>query len=825
MSIGKSAALALLLATAGCSTTAPPPVAVVPAPVDAPAPVEAAAPAPTQAGVANPAAWPIAKSPAAITDAATEAKITALLQRMTVEQKVGQVIQGDISTINPSDLAAYPVGSILAGGNSGPYGNERASGADWAKLAAAFDAASRSAGAGVPVLFGIDAVHGHANVPSATVFPHNVGLGATHDTDLLRRIGEVTALEIGATGIPWTFAPTLAVPQDVRWGRAYEGYSSDPALVAAYSTAMVEGLQGKLISGQALAVDKVAATAKHFLADGGTADGKDQGDAKGSEAELVRIHAAGYKPAIDAGVLTVMVSFSSWQGVKHHGNKSLLTDVLRGPLGFEGLTVGDWNGHGQIPGCTTTDCPQALLAGLDLYMAPDSWKGLFDSTLAHVRDGTIPMARLEEAARRVIRVKYKLGLMDAQPVVRTNAANLGAPAHLALAREAAAKSLVLLKNQDSALPIRAGARVLVTGPGADSMAMQSGGWTISWQGSDVTKADFPNGQTVGGGIVAAVREAGGTAAMSADGSYRAKPDVAVVVFGEEPYAEFQGDRPNLDYTGEGLATIAKLKAAGIPVVSVFLSGRPMFVGPELAASDAFVAAWWPGSQGAGIADVLVSRRNGRPAREFSGTLSFAWPAGCEPGAATLFPLGFGGTYAQAPAVPALNTECALSKVSDEPGYVLFDRGLRQGVFATGGDTNLVDLAGAATNLNVTPFDIETQEDARRISWTGPMDLHFKVEPRDLPAGSALEMRYKVDNAPTAPVVLSAYCDGCEKVDLQSTFALAAGKGWRTSQVPLKCFATGKFPRLTIRSNGPFVLELQTLRIVPTSAQDTCTGPF
>ena len=343
------------------------------------------APAVAAAARANPAAWPQAHSPAAITDPATEKAIDALLARMTIEQKVGQVVQGDISSVTPADLARYPLGSILAGGNSGPYGDERADAATWARMVNDYRAASMKAGVGVPILFGVDAVHGHSNVPGATIFPHNIGLGATHDPDLIHRIGQATAAEIAGSGIEWTFAPTLAVPQDLRWGRSYEGYAADPALVKSYATAMVDGLQGKLMPGKPLGPLRVAATAKHFLADGGTKNGKDQGDAQISETELIRTHAQGYPAAIDAGALTVMASFSSWNGVKNHGNATLLTDVLKGRMGFEGLIVGDWNGHGQIPGCTVTDCAAALNAGLDLYMAPDSWKGLFDSLVRDVR--------------------------------------------------------------------------------------------------------------------------------------------------------------------------------------------------------------------------------------------------------------------------------------------------------------------------------------------------------------------------------------------------------------------------------------------------------
>ncbi len=808
------------LAVGGCSTLGAP---------GEPAAAHIAAPELPETARANPVNWPSARSPAAITDAATESRIDALLAKMSLAQKIGQVVQGDIAAITPADLEKYPLGSILAGGNSGPYGNERGSAADWDRLVREFRTVSSKPaanGIAIPILFGVDAVHGHNNVPGATVFPHNVGLGAARDPDLIRRIGAVTAAEIAGSGIEWTFAPTLAVPQDLRWGRAYEGYSSDPAIVAAYADAMVIGLQGALAPGKELDADKVAATAKHFLADGGTEKGQDQGDARIPESELVNIHNAGYPPAIDAGALTVMASFSSWNGAKNHGNETLLTDVLKRRMGFEGLVVGDWNGHGQIAGCQATDCPQALVAGLDLYMAPDSWKGLYESLLAHAEAGRIPMARLDDAVRRILRVKYKLGLMDDTPTARTRLAAVGAPEHLAVAREAVAKSLVLLKNNGSILPVKPGAKVLVTGPGADSMAMQSGGWTISWQGTDVTHADFPNGQTLWEGIEQAVAQAGGNATLSADGSFAAKPDVAIVIYGEEPYAEFQGDRPHLDYMGEGLGTIAKLKAAGVPTVSVFLSGRPMFTGPEMEASDAFVAAWLPGTQGAGLADVLVAGKSGKSPRDFTGRLSFAWPAACEPGGDTLFALGFGGSYTAPPSVPTLNTQCSLGSINPADGLVIFDKGLKPGIAAWSSDNGLANLLGSAPAFRITAFDATAQEDARRISFNGPAAMRFLWDAQAFPETAALAMRYQVAAHPSAMVTLSAIGENAGPgLDLASSFTLAEGKGWREMEVPLSCLAEGAVSGFSLASTAAFVFDVQSIRIVPQVADRDCTGPF
>lgn len=730
-------------------------------------------------GTADPMKWPAAHSPLAITSPKTEREIDRLIKKMTLEQKVGQVIQGDISAMTPADLQRYPLGSILAGGNSGPYGDERADAAKWLKLVQEYRAASRKAGAGIPILFGVDAVHGHSNVPGATIFPHNIGLGATHDPDMIRRIGEATAEEIAATGIEWTFAPTLAVPQDLRWGRAYEGYSSDPKVIAAYSSVMVEALQGRLGALQELPANKVAASAKHFLADGGTAGGKDQGDAQISEEELVAVHGAGYAPAINAGALTVMASFSSWNGVKNHGNRSLLTDVLKKRMGFEGLVVGDWNGHGQIPGCTPTDCAAAINAGLDLYMAPDSWKPLFDNTLKQARDGTIPKARLDDAVRRNLRVKFKLGLMGKTPVDRGNPAMLGADKHLEVAREAVAKSLVLLKNEGSVLPIRPGANVLVIGPGADSMAMQAGGWTITWQGTDTSPADFPKGRTIGRAIVEAVAEAGGKAEIAAMPSAE-KPDVAVVVFGEQPYAEFQGDLSNLMFqplSGE-LELIKSLKDRGIPVVAVFLSGRPMFVGKAMNLADAFVAAWQPGSQGQGVADVLVAGRDGKPKRDFTGTLSFDWPQDARaPMVAPLFKVGHGLSYTK----PA-----TLGPVNEDP-RVEVGPALSETTYIRAGKVIDPWRLGLDSVVTMRAVDVSAQEDGRQFTWAGkgafaldgpPIDVQRQVN-----GGYVLRLDWRLDARGAGPVTASF---GGVALDVSELLPAAGQTGMM--RIPLTCFA-------------------------------------
>ena len=731
---------------------------------------------------ANPALWPASASPSAISSPETEAAIDAILLQMSLEQKVGQLVQADISAIKPADLASYPLGSILAGGNSGPYGDERASAAKWGQLVAEFRDASRKSGAGIPILFGVDAVHGHSNLPEATIFPHNIGLGAARDPDLIRRIGQATAAEISGSGIEWTFAPTLAVPQDLRWGRSYEGYASDPAVVARYAQAMTLGLQGKLVQGKPLDAQNVAATAKHFLADGGTADGRDQGDARISETELVAKHAQGYPAAINAGALTVMASFSSWNGEKHHGNKSLLTGVLKNRMGFDGLVVGDWNGHGQIPGCSATNCPQAINAGVDLLMAPDSWKGVFESTLAAAKDGVIPMVRIDDAVRRNLRVKFKLGLMGKAQTLRGNASLVGAPQHLELAREAVSKSLVLLKNEDAVLPIRSGARVLIAGPGADNMAMQAGGWTITWQGTDTRAADFTNGQTIGRAISDAVRANGGDAAISTDGRFQVKPDVAVVVVGERPYAEFEGDVPDLAFrmkSGEE-ELIARLKLQGVRIVVLFLSGRPMFTGKLINQADAFVAAWLPGTQGRGIADVLVAGANGKPQRDFTGRLPFTWPADARvPIANPLFPVGYGLTYARSEKLGQINEDARVDVVLLSHATHFVVRGKSPAPWR-------LDIDGA---ISTRAVDISAQEDSRQFIWN--RDGAFAINGpavnllQQFDAGSALLIDWRIDQQADGAIKLSF---GEATMDLRDAVGSVPLGTVLQTRIPLRCFS-------------------------------------
>jgi len=747
----------------------------------------------------------------------------ALLARMSLKRKVAQIIMPDIGSITPADMRRYRFGTILNGGNSGPYGNDKAPAEDWLKLADAFWDASTAPLAGgepvIPALWATDAVHGHANVIGATVFPHNIALGATGDAELIRRIGAATATEIAVTGIDWTFAPTIAVARDDRWGRTYESYSEDPALVARLGAAMVEGLQGRPGEPGFLGAGKVAATAKHFFGDGGTAQGVDQGDVNGDLAELMAIHAAPYPAAIGAGVASVMASFNSINGTKMHGNGPLLTGELRGRLGFGGLVVGDWNGHGQVAGCSNADCPQALLAGLDVYMVPEDWKALHANLVAQVKDGTIPMARLDEAVLRVLRLKQQLGVLDApvKPSARPLGGRwelLGSPEHRAIAREAVAKSQVILKNH-GVLPLKPGARIAVAGSAADNIPQQAGGWSVTWQGGgDLTAADFPGATSIYAGIAAAARAAGGTAVLTGEPGSGPRPDVAIVVFGEEPYAEFVGDRKDLAFRDEeGLRLLKAWRAAGVPTVAVFLSGRPLWVNRELNAADAFVAAWLPGSEGAGVADVLFGRR---PA---TGRLSFSWPARCEgtpvngPEGA-LFPLGFGLGLDEARRLAPLDETCAA--LTADAGAAWFASGrLGAQVQAVADNAVLPDLRGTGNGIAATGIDRKAQEDARRIAFAPGASLTL-TGPQ---SGAAWRIAYQVTDRPKAPVTVSA---GGEVLDITQGLSVAEGKGWREMVLTGACLGSAGGDRLTFASKGRFAIAISEITRDESAAQAECS---
>ena len=809
-----------------------------------------------------------------------ESFVERLLAQLTVEEKVGQMVQAEFESATPDDVREYKLGSIIAGGDAAPGKNVRAKAAEWLALT---DARTRAAAAAsgphvpIPLLFGIDAMHGHGHVPGATIFPHNIGLGAMHDPELLTRIGRVTAAEVASTGVDWTFAPTVAVVRDVRWGRSYESYSEDPVLVAADAAAMVSGLQGTLGTPDFMAPGHTVATVKHFIGDGGTYRGRDQFDNRTPLPEFARVHGAGYPAAIEAGVLTVMASYNSWQGVKMHSNRALLTGVLKERFGFNGVIVGDWNAQEEVPGCTKSDCPAVILAGLDVIMAPDAWKELYRNTLRHVRSGLIPMSRIDDAVRRILRVKALAGLFDRPlPAQRPEAGHfeqLGSAAHRAVAREAVRKSLVMLKNEGSLLPLSPHGRILIAGADADDIGQQSGGWTVDWQGAHNTNAEFPGATSVFAAIKSAVTAAGGVASLSPDGQFTETPSAAIVVFGESPYAEYQGDRETLEYSGgdkRDLELIKRLQARGVPVVAVFLSGRPMWVNPELNAATAFVAAWLPGSEGGGIADVLLRTPDERVAYDFSGRLSFSWPRSTRPVTfaagdrplGALFARGYGLDYAH-PARVGRVAELPDPPPDAHPSDVLFAGGRVSAPWSIYVSDPVAGVRLTTQRCRRAPPESSRsslRSDSAQAVWSGAgrglvliggraIDLRAAAA-----AGTALQVRVRVSEATSGPVRVGIRCgtpSGAQlplaanlagitpkewlhcKAPVEPTFdvtrALAAAVpgGATTLTIPLACFEklgadlSAVDTPLVMSTAGRLAAEIVDVRLVRPAAQQSC----
>ncbi|MDX2276285.1 MAG: exo 1,3/1,4-beta-D-glucan glucohydrolase [Hyphomonadaceae bacterium] len=810
--------------------------------------------APSQPGVLHPEIWPRSESPIA-RDPAIEARVALLLEQMSVEQKVGQIIQADMASVTPEDVRRYHLGSVLNGGNSGPNGDDRALAPAWLAMADAYYDASMDVAPGrpaIPIMWGSDAVHGNSNIIGATIFPHNIGLGATRNRALLQRIGEITAKELRVVGGDWTFAPTIAVVRDDRWGRIYEGYSEEPEIVRSFAGAIIEGIQGRPGDADFLRGPHVLATAKHFLGDGGTDGGRDQGDNLYPETEFRDLFGSAYPPAIEAGVQTVMTSYNSWFGVKSTGNRVLLNDVLIDRFGFDGFVIDDWNAHGQVPGCTATSCAAAINAGVDMLMAPESWRGLYANTLAQVRAGDISMARLDEAVGRILRVKLRAGLFEAgRPSSRAYAgqwAMLGAAEHRAVARQAVRESLVLLKNDGGVLPLAPNLRVLVAGEGADDLGMQTGGWTISWQGDGNSRADFPNGETIFEAIRARVSAGGGSAVLSVDGSFEQTPDVAIVVFGERPYAEFRGDVATLDYQPDDardLRLLQSLQARGVPVVSIFLSGRPMYVTPELNASNAFIAAWLPGSEAGGVADLLFSDGS----FDFTGKLSFSWPRAPDQTPLNvgdrnydpLFPFGYGLTYRDRRELGRLSEVSASAGASPLDVYFAEGRaqqGLKLSLASAEGTP--IDIGAAAIStpgLAFSRIDRARQEDALLLRWSGAAAARLSLNGRQLDltrqagAGMSLVLQVRVDQAPAAPVLLGVGCgEACRGVvDVSATLARAEGRGWMGLALPLTCLGArgaqldSVLEQLVLESGGALSLAVSDVRITRTEAEQECAG--
>ena len=780
------------------------------------------------------------------------AAVDALMASMSLQQKVAQMIQGEIKHVSPDDVRTYGIGSVLNGGGSFPNQDKNASLEDWVALADAYREASldtSKGSSGIPLLWGTDAVHGHNNVIGATIFPHNIGLGAANEPELIGKIGRITSREVAATGIDWIFAPTVAVPLDDRWGRTYEGYSDRPQIVGEYAGVIVKALQS----------EGLLATAKHFIGDGGTDQGIDQGNTQVSLETLLKVHGQGYYSALEAGVTSVMASFNSWNGTKIHGDKFILNDLLRDQLGFQGFVISDWNGHGQIPGCTNASCAQAINAGVDMVMAPEDWKDLLFNTIDQVERGEISRERIDEAVRRILIAKAEAGLFEAPlPSVRAEPLLelVGSAEHRNIAREAARKSLVLLKNDSQLLPIAASANVLVAGAGADSIEMQTGGWTITWQGTGNSNATFPGATSIFAGLRQVLEAGGGKAVLSPDGSFTDKPDVAIVVFGETPYAEGQGDVDTLAWQQEDprdLRLLQRLTEQNIPVVAVFLSGRPMWVNAHLNASDAFVAAWLPGSEGVAIADVLVANDDGTPRYDFAGRLSFDWPNADLnadnpdlPVDDFLFEYGYGLSYTNPGTVGTLS-EVAVGKPNKLDRLVF--GGTAKDPWRTfigdAVDWEVEIFGSSATtaggSLTIRTHDRFIQEDSVQLTWLGRGEggsqVYWRSEQSLDMTGLVKQQGYLVVDAqvvepPSSTVLLRMDCEyPCSgQIDITEVLQAASPDTWTRMAFPLSCFVDrgAELNRLSspavIFTEGSLTMRVSEVALrtqLPTGAKELC----
>ena len=752
--------------------------------------------------------WPRIKS-AVAPDAGLEAQVKKIVAGMTLRQKIGQMTQPEIKTVTPDQVREFYIGSVLNGGGSWPGGNKYATPGDWVALADSYYDASMSTDMlhKVPLVWGIDAMHGNSNVYGATLFPHNIGLGAARNKALIRQMAAAVGRSVRATGINWVFAPTLAVVRDDRWGRTYESFSEDPALVRAYGGEYVRGLQGAF-KGDA----NVIGTAKHFIGDGGTEHGKDQGVTKSSNAEMINLHAQGYYSALEAGVQTVMASFNSWHDVagavdygKVHGSEALMTGILKTKMGFDGFIVSDWNGIAQVPGCANDSCPQAINAGIDMVMVPDDWKAFIANTVKQVEAGTIPMARIDDAVTRIVRVKLRAGMFGKKPSANRYAGQAQALQARALARQAVRESLVLLKNDGGALPLARGKKILVVGKSADNLSNQSGGWTLTWQGTANQNSDFPNADSILKGLEEAAGPGNVSYSATGAGVDLSAFDAIVAVIGETPYAEGDGDigpSGTLRHSArhpEDLALLRSVAGKGKPVITVMVAGRPLYTNDLMNLSDSFVAAWLPGSEGKGVADVLFGGAHG-----FKGKLSFSWPKSiCQASVnvgdkdyAPLFAYGYGLTYASRAKVGRLEVRypeggCGVTNTypvfhqSDRATWPLYAASGAQRV-ALGLDVNSI---ATLANIKVETTQVNTQQDGKLVTWTGPAKLEARgAKAIALPAfasvDGALQFDTIVSSAPKGKVAVSI---GGAAYDATGIFQRLAGKQKQTVRIALACF--------------------------------------
>ena len=761
--------------------------------------------------------------------------VEEVLSEMTLEEKVGQTIMADLDFIKPSDLKRYPIGGILNGGNTSPNGNQRASTNEWKRLAQDFYDESTNSGADIPILWGTDAVHGHSNVFGATIFPHNIGLGASANEKLLEDIGAAVAEEVLATGLYWTFAPTVTVPQDYRWGRTYEGYSESPELVSKLGEAFIYGLQGR--GDQFLAPNKIIGTAKHFLGDGGTYLGVDQGDTKVSENILKDIHGTPYYSALDACIQTVMASFNSWNGSKVHGNEYLLTEVLKNQMGFDGFVVGDWNGHGQIPGCSNGSCPESLIAGVDMYMVPENWKDLYRNTLRQAENGDIPIERLDDAVRRILIVKERLGLFEGKKPSNSPFSEVGLQHNRDISRQAVRESLVLLKNNENVLPIKQGKKVLVVGPDADSLRTQTGGWTLDWQGTNNQNKDFPNSVTFLDALKEEVGAENVTHVQFLNSVNAEDYDVAIVAYGEQPYAEGVGDRSNLNFSSKRHIAFLELLAENkIPTVSLFFTGRPLWVTKEINLSDAFVVAWLPGTESRGMTDVLVN--GDKTNYDFTGKLPFSWPKNTyqanlnyyDATSDPLFAYGYGLTYEDNVSVPNLD-EGEINANEQLPKIELLKGTISENFIGYIQESNLQQVQISSNKVSsqnnivkVDLIDVNKQDDTLKLKITESDHLNsfllLSKEILNLRSfdDGYINLRARVNETNQDIKYLISCGIGCTPVLDLSEF-LTKSDTFIDYSLPIKCFSNNSSLDLSkvnlplyIATKGPLDLDLMNVEI-------------
>ena len=748
--------------------------------------------------------------------------IEQLIGGMTIEEKVGQVIQGDLDFISPQDVKKFKIGSVLNGGNTAPNGDKYSSVDDWKRLSKEFyDASPIYKGIKVPVLWGTDAVHGHNNVIGATLFPHNIGLGASGNVDLMKSIGEAIALEVLSTGVAWTFAPTVAVPQDDRWGRTYEGFSEDPLLVSRLGKAFVLGLQGE--GDMLLDNNHVIATAKHFMGDGGTFEGIDQGNTRISEIGLRELHGYPYFDALDACAQTVMASFNSWNGKKLHGYEELLKDILKKDMQFDGFVVGDWNGHGQVEGCSNAKCAQSFNAGVDMFMVPENWKDLLRNTIRQVKSGEISETRLDEAVRNILRVKSRLGLFNGRVPHEFKENYLGDPKHIALARQAVRESLVLLKNNKQLLPLNPSQHIGIIGDAAKKISSQTGGWTITWQGRENLNSDFINVNSIYEALEEAVISSGGTIEFSNNGKFNKDPDVVIGIFGEEPYAEMLGDLKDVSFTATDpkfLPLLEAMNAQKIPTVSIFLSGRPLVVNRQLNASDAFIAAWLPGSAVEGIADVIFTNDN-KINYDFVGKLSYSWPKTKDQAVLNftdsiydpLFPFGYGLTYASDLEVERIQTNRSNSKL-DLLNVFLGAASIpgKEFVVTQAGPEFVLedDYVSANSKVKITRFDYQRQDDAKNIVFMDDQSLQaFGISAESPVSLSSMkapfyEIIMRVNSLANPALYFSVGCGNNCRGSAELPTELMTD--WLTINIPLSCLEKDGLDKTKIQIRGLFLSE-------------------